>query len=145
MTTTVTGFTGGVGAHGGDFRGRYGVGVLRTYVGWFRFVAIAEAVSWAGLLVAMMFKYGLGEPLGVTIFGWVHGAVFTGYVITSLLVSSPLRWRFPVLVLALAASVPPFGSVAFERWALKRGWLEMPEEPGPNLWNRVTWTLRELN
>lgn len=124
---------------------RYGDGVLRTYVGWFRLVAIAEAFSWAGLLLGMVFKYGLGEPLGVTIFGWIHGLVFTGYVVTSLLVSSPLRWRFRVLVWALLASVPPFGSIVFERWAAKRGSLELPETPGPNLWNRVTWTLRELN
>ena len=34
---------------------------LRTAAGWFRLVALAEAVSWVGLLVGMYFKY-LGSP-----------------------------------------------------------------------------------
>ncbi len=124
---------------------RYRDHVLRTYAGWFRFVAIAEAVSWAGLLVAMVFKYGFDQPLGVTVAGWVHGLVFTVYVLTCLLVWGPLRWRFLELFLALVASVPPFGSVVFERWASRRGILEDTPEPGPSSVSRLAGALRELN
>ena len=43
----------------------------------FRLAAIAEACSWAGLLVGMFFKYVVvGDDIGVKIFGPVHGALF---------------------------------------------------------------------
>ncbi|RCW45198.1 integral membrane protein [Halopolyspora algeriensis] len=119
--------------------------MLRTYVGWFRLVAFAEALSWAGLLIGMVFKYGFGQPMGVTIFGWIHGMVFTAYVVVGLLVYGPLRWKFRVLVLALIASVPPFGTVVFERWATRRELLNMPDTLGPTSWSRLTGALRALN
>jgi integral membrane protein len=111
----------------------------------FRLVAVAEAISWAGLLVAMAFKYGLDMPLGVTVVGWVHGLVFTAYVVTSLLVCGPLRWKFSTLVLALIASVPPLASAVFERWAARRGHLDLGDPAEPTLWRRVSTGLRELN
>lgn len=88
----------------------------------FRLAAVAEAVSWAGLLVGMFLKYvvQLGAG-GVPVLGAVHGAVFVVYVLVTLGVSRPLRWSLTTLILALAASVPPFGSVVFERWAAGRG------------------------
>ncbi|NYH79609.1 integral membrane protein [Actinopolyspora biskrensis] len=119
--------------------------MFRTCVGWFRLTAIAEAISWAGLLIAMVFKYGFGYPEAVTVMGWVHGLVFTAYVLVSLIVYGPLRWSFRVLVLALVASIPPFASVVFERWALRRGVLRTPEEMGPTSWSRLVGALRALN
>ncbi|MGW5649369.1 DUF3817 domain-containing protein [Saccharopolyspora sp. NPDC003752] len=117
----------------------------RTYARWFRAVAIAEAFSWVGLLVAMAFKYGFQQPLGVTVMGWVHGLVFTAYVVTCLVVFSPLRWRFGVLVLALVASIPPLASVWFERWANRRELLAESDSDEPTFWGRVRYALRELN
>jgi integral membrane protein len=88
----------------------------------FRAVAIAEAVTWAGLLVGMVFKYLVVEnPVGVQVFGPIHGAVFVLYVLVSLLTARALRWSAGTTVLALVASVPPFGSVVFERWARTHG------------------------
>ncbi|QGK71142.1 DUF3817 domain-containing protein [Allosaccharopolyspora coralli] len=109
----------------------------RTYGEWFRVAAVAEALSWAGLLVAMAFKYGLDMPLGVTIFGWIHGAVFTAYLVTTFVVFSPLRWSFGVLVLAGLASIPPLVTVWFERWARRRGLLEVRDADEPTFWQRV--------
>ncbi|MFR9729616.1 DUF3817 domain-containing protein [Saccharopolyspora sp. MS10] len=118
--------------------------MLRTYAGWFRLVAIAEACSWGGLLVAMGFKYGLDMPLGVTVLGWVHGLVFTAYVVACLVVFSPLRWSFGVLVLALVASIPPLASIGFERWANARGLLTWRDSAEPTFWGRVRHVLRTL-
>lgn len=88
----------------------------------FRTVAIAEAISWLGLLVAMLFKYSLTEnEIGVKIFGPIHGAVFVAYVIAVFVVYRPLRWSGPVCVWALIASIPPFGSLVFEQWASRTG------------------------
>ncbi|MDA3628628.1 DUF3817 domain-containing protein [Saccharopolyspora sp. WRP15-2] len=117
----------------------------RTHAGWFRLVAIAEAFSWVGLLAAMAFKYGLGMPAGVTVMGWIHGAIFTAYVVTCLVVFSPFRWRFWVLVLALVASVPPLATVWFERWANRRGLLTESDSEDPTFWGKVRYAFRELN
>lgn len=84
----------------------------------FRAVAIAEAVSWTGLLIGMLFKYVLSDnEIGVKIFGPIHGTIFIAYVITVAVVRKPLRWSIPVTLLALAASIPPLFTWFFELWA----------------------------
>ncbi len=87
---------------------------------------MAEAVSWAGLLIGMFFKYVVVQnEVGVQIFGPIHGVIFIGYVVVTLLVRAPQRWDFRTTFLALVASIPPFGTVIFERWANKRGKLAL--------------------
>jgi integral membrane protein len=91
-----------------------------THAVWFRRVAIAEAISWTGLLIGMLFKYVLSDnEIGVKIFGPIHGTIFILYVITVALVRKPLRWNLPTTLLALAASIPPLFTWFFERWALR--------------------------
>ncbi|MGW9480116.1 DUF3817 domain-containing protein [Saccharomonospora azurea] len=94
----------------------------------FRVVAIAEALSWTGLLVGMFLKYvvELGEG-GVPVLGAVHGALFVLYVVTTLAVARPLGWRFGTVVLALLAAIPPLFTWWFEKWALRRGKLDGPQ------------------
>ncbi|GAA1826403.1 DUF3817 domain-containing protein [Microlunatus capsulatus] len=98
-----------------------------TLVRLFVVVASVEALSWLGLLVGMYVKYftGAGE-LGVKIFGPVHGGVFVAYVLLTLLVSRTLRWSVWTTLLALACSVPPFATLAFEWWAVRTGRLTWP-------------------
>lgn len=99
--------------------------MLTSPVGRFRLFALAEAVSWAGLLIGMLFKYALTEnEIGVKVFGPVHGVIFVGYVLVTLLVRDPQRWDPRTTLLALAASIPPFGTVIFERWANRTGKLD---------------------
>jgi integral membrane protein len=99
--------------------------MLTSPVGRFRFFALAEAVSWAGLLIGMLFKYlVIGNEIGVKVFGPIHGLIFVGYVLVTLLVREPQRWDGRTTVLALVASIPPFGTVIFERWANRNGKLD---------------------
>jgi integral membrane protein len=94
-------------------------------VGRFRLLATAEAVSWAGLLIGMLFKYVVASnEIGVKVFGPIHGVIFIGYVLVTLMVRETLRWDARTTVLALLASIPPFGTVIFERWAARTGRLE---------------------
>lgn len=94
----------------------------------FRVVAIAEAFSWAGLLIGMFFKYvvELGEG-GVPVLGMVHGVMFVLYVVVTLAVARPLGWRPKTVIAALLASIPPLATWLFEKWALRRGKLDGPE------------------
>ncbi|QFU88203.1 DUF3817 domain-containing protein [Amycolatopsis sp. YIM 10] len=104
--------------------------MLTSPAGRFRLLALAEAVSWAGLLIGMFFKYVVvGNEIGVKIFGPIHGVVFVAYVIVALLVRESLRWDGRTTVLALIASIPPFGTVLFERWATRTGRLDRSAEP----------------
>lgn len=105
----------------------------------FRRVAIAEAVTWALLLAGMFLKYVTGTTeLGVRVFGMLHGVVFIGYCLTTVLVAVDQRWSRGRLLLGLAAAVPPFATVLFDRYA-ERGdglgarWRLTTSEPGGRL------------
>jgi len=95
---------------------------LRTQVSFFQLVAILEAISWAGLLTGMYFKYltDAGE-LGVKVFGPIHGGVFIAYVLATVLVSRTLRWSTRTTLTGLACSLPPFATLVFEIWASRSG------------------------
>jgi integral membrane protein len=101
--------------------------VLATPVARFRAVAVTEAVSWAGLLVGMFFKYVVvHDAIGVHVFGPIHGVVFLGYLALALQLRSRQGWDGRTTFFALLASIPPFGSVVFERWASRTGRLAEP-------------------
>jgi integral membrane protein len=91
----------------------------------FKVVAVAEALSWLGLLLGMYFKYvSQSGDLGVKIFGPIHGGIFMVYVLLTLLVARTMRWGRWTVVIGLACSVPPFATLAFELWAARTGRLE---------------------
>ena len=90
-------------------------------------VAVLEAISWAGLLIGMLFKYVVADDeRGVQLFGPIHGAAFIAYVVTILAVRRTLAWTPLVTLAALVCSVPPFASLAFEVLADRTGRLARP-------------------
>lgn len=90
----------------------------------FRLVSRAEAITWALLLVGMFLKYGSGTTdAGVRVAGMIHGVVFLGYAVVSVIVAVDRRWPFMRLVFALAAAVPPFATLVFDHHAENEGWL----------------------
>jgi integral membrane protein len=100
---------------------------LRTRAGWFRLIALAEGVSWVGLLAGMYFKY-LGTPrteIGVKVFGMAHGLVFVAFVIAAMLVGIASRWTLGTWLLALLASIVPLCSVIFLIWADRTGRMDV--------------------
>lgn len=93
----------------------------------FRAVAIAEACSWTGLLIGMVFKYlVVFDDVGVKVFGPIHGALFVAYVVITLLTARTFRWRWSTTILGLAASIPPLTTLWFERSVYRRGLLDRP-------------------
>ncbi|WP_020670993.1 DUF3817 domain-containing protein [Amycolatopsis nigrescens] len=91
----------------------------------FRVAAVAEAFSWAGLLIGMFFKYVLSQgDGGVPVLGMVHGVVFVVYLLVTLAVFKPLGWRGRTVLMALLSSVPPLFTWLFEKWALRTGKLD---------------------
>lgn len=95
----------------------------RNVAGWFRLIALAEAITWVGLLIGMYFKY-LGSPrteIGVKVFGMAHGLVFIAFVVVALLVGMAYKWTVSTWALALLASIVPLASVIFLIWADRTG------------------------
>ena len=94
----------------------------RTVRTLFRTGAVDEAVTWAGLLVGMAFKYVIsGDETGVHVFGPLHGAAFNGYVLSTLVAARAFGWRLRTTLLALVASIPPLATWPFEAWADRTG------------------------
>jgi integral membrane protein len=85
----------------------------------FRFVSVAEAISFLLLLlVAMPLKYGADAPVGVQLIGPLHGVLFMAYVGLVFLVREQLRWDLKRTVLALGAAVLPVAPFLVEKyWA----------------------------
>lgn len=93
----------------------------------FRTVAIAEALTWAGLLVGMNLKWVVqSTEVGVKIFGPIHGVTVIIYVLTVVYARSCFRWDVRTLLLAVIASVPPFATVVFGIWADRHALLVRP-------------------
>lgn len=114
----------------------------------FRAVAIAEAITWTGLLIGMFLKYGPADnETGVRIFGMLHGVVFIAYVVVTLVVWVDRRWSAGRGLLALVAAVPPLATLPLEWWAIRKDWLgdtwRLPGGAGSSVPDRVVaWLLR---
>jgi integral membrane protein len=96
---------------------------------WFRAIAVAEAVSWLGLLIAMFFKWLVqddphtGIEGGVPIMGPVHGAIFVAYVAMCFVARRRFAWSGRTTLVALVAAIPPFATAVFEAVADRKGLL----------------------
>ena len=86
-------------------------------LGRLRLVAFLEGASLLVLLfVAMPLKYLAGQPAAVRHVGMAHGLLFVLYVLLVIQVAIEYRWAVSKALLALLASVVPFGTF----WADRR-------------------------
>lgn len=83
----------------------------------FKIAAFAEAVGWTLLILGIFARNVLldGSGIPVTIAGRLHGMVVVLYVIAVLALSPSLRWSFWRMLVAVAFSVPPYGSLIYEQ------------------------------
>ncbi len=82
-----------------------------------RALGILEGVSFLLLMfVAMPLKYVFRQPEAVRVVGSLHGALFVAYVLAAVFVAFKMRWKLTRVVLALAASVLPFGPFLVDKW-----------------------------
>jgi hypothetical protein len=77
----------------------------------------------------------------------VHGIVFIGYCLATVLVAIDQRWSRGRLLLGLVAAVPPFATVLFDRYAERRGgladaWRLTTSAPQRVVDRPVAWLLR---
>jgi len=90
-----------------------------------RFIGISEGISFLILLViAMPLKYYFAFPFAVKITGWAHGGLFIAYIVIVLASVKTMRWGFFNVIIALAASLIPFGTFFLDK-SWKRREIEM--------------------
>ena len=86
-----------------------------------RVVGIAEGVSFIVLLaIAMPMKYYMDIPEAVKVVGWAHGVLFMAYGLAVLFAIKAMRWSFFSVMLALAASLVPFGTFVLDKQLRRR-------------------------
>jgi integral membrane protein len=86
---------------------------------WIRIIAIAEAISYLALLVAVVAKRVFAEPGGVTVIGPIHGVIFLAYVAAVIFAREDRHWDLPTTLACIVASVIPFGGYVVERRLLR--------------------------
>jgi integral membrane protein len=86
-----------------------------------RVIGILEGISFLVLLcIAMPLKYFMDMPLAVKYVGWAHGVLFILYIPAVFLARKAMQWNFFQVVVALAASLVPFGTFVLDRQLSKR-------------------------
>jgi integral membrane protein len=83
----------------------------------FRLAAFAEAFGWSLLISGILYERFFGSHTPVLIAGQIHGILFLAYATAAVGLYPNLAWSRRQAVVALLASVPPFGSLAIELWA----------------------------
>ena len=97
---------------------------MRSMLTCFRWIARAEGASLLALMgIAMPVKYGLGEPLLVEWFGWIHGLLFLLYVAVLGMCTLRLGWSPTRAAAGFVASLLPGGTFVFE-------WKMLAEDTG---------------
>lgn len=81
-----------------------------------RIAGISEGISFfVLLLIAMPLKYFFQMPGMVTVVGWIHGALFLGYLAAVLVAARPLHYHFLKILVACVAALLPVGTFLLDR------------------------------
>lgn len=124
--------------------------MFRTPLNLFRALSVAEAITWALLIAALIARAATGNALVVTMAGGIHGFVFLSYGATAILVAMNQRWGVWPAAVAIASAVIPFATIPSELWLhrsrrLEGAWrLEETSDPRDHTWydRWMRWFLR---
>lgn len=85
--------------------------LLKTQIGRFKLLALAEGVSFLVILfVTMPLKYLMDVPGPNQVVGLAHGLLFVWYIFAVIQVKVECRWTLGKMLLAMLAAVIPFGT-----------------------------------
>ena len=82
----------------------------------FRYLAVAEAISFLVLIVASVIKNTGGSELGVQILGPLHGLLFIGYIAMVFGLMKPAGWSPKVTFWIVVGAIVPFGGFVVDWW-----------------------------
>lgn len=94
--------------------------LLKTPLGRLRIIAFLEGISFLILLfIAMPLKYVWQMPLMVRQVGMAHGVLFIAFLIAVIQVMIELRWSVWKGLIAVGASLVPFGTFVLDAKMLR--------------------------
>ncbi|MGH2906942.1 MAG: DUF3817 domain-containing protein [Solirubrobacterales bacterium] len=82
----------------------------------FRYLALAEAISFLILIVFSVIKNTGGSEAGVQVMGPIHGLLFIGYIAMALGLRAAASWSGKVTFWILVGAVLPFGGFVVDWW-----------------------------
>lgn len=88
----------------------------------YRIVALSEAFGWTLLIAGILIRHFRlpGYSIAVPIAGQIHGTIFLIYFGVSITIYSSLSWSRKKFLMAIIAGIPPYGSLVFEQWEVRR-------------------------
>jgi integral membrane protein len=84
----------------------------------FKFIAIAEGISYLVLFFNMLVIKGLNPELYKTLLypiGMAHGILFMSYVVLAFVIYKKQKWTLIELIIVQLASLLPFGTFYIEK------------------------------
>ncbi len=95
--------------------------MLGTQEGRFRMLAFAEGVSFLLILfITMPLKYYMDMPYPNKLIGMAHGVLFLMYILMTIQFRIGKTWNNRMTLIALIASIVPFGTFYFTAKILPR-------------------------
>ncbi|MEM6685530.1 MAG: DUF3817 domain-containing protein [Bacteroidota bacterium] len=85
----------------------------------FRWIAIAEGISYLAFFITMPLKYMMEMPMPNRIVGMAHGILFILYVIVAYLVTQEQQWNRKRFIILFIASLIPFATFYVEKKYLR--------------------------
>jgi integral membrane protein len=76
----------------------------------FRWIALAESVSWLVLIGAVVAKYAFGHAAATATVGPVHGVLFLAYLAGVLFLREELGWGSTRTAVAVSSALIPLGA-----------------------------------
>ena len=93
----------------------------KNIISFFRFIALAEGISFLFLLfIAMPLKYFNNMPQAVRFGGMIHGLLFVAFVMTAWNLISRLDKSYKWFFFCLLLSILPFGTFYLDK-QLRKG------------------------
>ena len=81
----------------------------------FNFFATAEALTWTALIIAMALRAtGVVSLTVSTVVGGIHGAIFLGYGVITVLVGVNQRWKPLAIIGGTFLALVPYATLPFE-------------------------------
>jgi integral membrane protein len=94
--------------------------LFKTAIGRLRIIAFLEGISFLILLfIAMPLKYFMHQPLAVRHVGMAHGVLFLLFLVAVLNVMIVKKWSIVKGLIAVAASLLPFGTFVLDAKMLR--------------------------
>lgn len=90
----------------------------------FKTFAIAEMVTWAGLITAIILRATGVTAAAVPIAGGIHGFIFLCYCVSTVFVWVNQKWAFKTGFTGLILAIVPFATVPFEVTVDRKGLLQ---------------------